>query len=326
MHTPLFEAIKKDNPNHEITVWLAPRGTQILAENNPNIDHVLSPKLKRPFLINFSTFQKISQQNFDISIMLSPGQQWKGATYMYLTGAKQRIAHQYPYLASHQSSFLLTDSIPEQEGLHDINQNLNLLEPLDIIRSKVPLYHLDIPSRHKEKGNQLFSNLNLSSTKTIIGIHPGSAPDFTWKRWSINNFAKTARHFIKNHDAHILIFGGPKEMKIKKSLRKEIGKKSCSIIDANLLDTSAVMQNCHAFISNDSGLMHLAAASGVKTYGLFGPTDENITGPRGADSHVIRAQETSPVYHTEKNYQLGGATHSTLLALTPKDVIQQIKL
>lgn len=84
------------------------------------------------------------------------------------------------------------------------------------------------------------------------------------------------------------------------------------------------MQHCKLFISNDSGLMHLAAASGVPTLGLFGPTAEKQTGPRGSHSHTLRAPGTQPVYNTESNPSLGSKPHPSLLVLKSEDVISYL--
>ena len=62
----------------------------------------------------------------------------------------------------------------------------------------------------------------------------------------------------------------------------------------------------------------------MPTYGLFGPTDEKHTGPRGPKSHVIRALGTQPVYNTEKNFDIGLVPHATILAITPQLVLDKI--
>ena len=58
-----------------------------------------------------------------------------------------------------------------------------------------------------------------------------------------------------------------------------------------LLSVAAVLGRCALFIGNDSGLMHLAAASGVPTLGLFGPTREAHYAPWGPNGAVLRTPE-----------------------------------
>ena len=51
------------------------------------------------------------------------------------------------------------------------------------------------------------------------------------------------------------------------------------------------MKKCDLFIGNDSGLMHLSAASNLATIGLFGPTNDKIYSPKGNNCFVVRTNE-----------------------------------
>ena len=84
------------------------------------------------------------------------------------------------------------------------------------------------------------------------------------------------------------------------------------------------MQYCRLVLANDSGLMHLAAASGTPTLGLFGPTNEKQVGPRGSHTYTIRAPGTKPSYDTVTNYNLGTEPHPSLLALKSSEVVDKI--
>jgi len=251
----------------------------------------------------------------DVALMLSPGQLAKGALYMQLSGAQKRIAHRYPHLGNPASAFLLTDAVLEEEGLHDIEQNLNLLLPLniDIAPWQGQPYHFPpVPAQPRPAGVK------------IIGFHAGSATDFTWKRWPLQRFAEVGRALVTEHQAKILIFSGAAEREQSRQLQQLIGEAHASLITTNLLAAAGLIQHCDLFLSNDSGLMHIAAALGVATIGIFGPTDERTTGPRGVRSSVVRAPGTSPVYHTERHHSLGQETHETLLKVTPALVLDKI--
>ena len=323
MQSPVFEAIKKNYPNAHVTVWVAPRGTKELAENNKYIDEVIQAPIKNPALRHFTQIRKIQQTNADIGIVLSPGQLWKSSAYLYLAGIKQRIGNTYPFRGNKESAFLLTDAIKEQENMHDIEQNLKLLKPLNISHTTTN-YSIDIPENAKIKAHEIINNLPIPNNKKLIGLHAGSANDFKWKRWPKENFVEVGKTLIQQYNAHILIFGGQDEKEIKEYIKQELGN-NASIIKENLLTTAAIMKKCTIFLSNDSGMMHLAAATGIKTFGLFGPTDERKTGPRGEQSFVIRAPNTKPIYDTEKNYTLGEEPHKSILAITPKQVLDTIR-
>lgn len=60
---------------------------------------------------------------------------------------------------------------------------------------------------------------------------------------------------------------------------------------AHLLTVYAAMQRAHGFIGNDSGLMHIAAAAGIPTLGLFGPTPSAVYQPWGKRASFLDAPE-----------------------------------
>ena len=325
MQLPAIEATKNKYPKAHITIWVAPRGTKAIAQNHSAIDSVIQAPLKQSIIRQLLFIMKLRQQKFDLAIMLSPGQLWKGSAYLTLAGIPNRIGHAYPHLGKQQSSFLLNKTTPELNKVHDTVQNLNLIKVIDNTLENVnPQYNLSLSEKTITQADALISKLGIDSSKRIIGMHAGTARGFEGKRWPLNRFVILAKKLITFHHAFILIYGGPEENKMKKQILMNVGKNNASIISADLLTTAATIKHCLLFISNDSGLMHLSAAVGTKTFGLFGPTDEILTGPQGTDSHVIRAPHTEAVYSTEANYDLGNTTHSSLLNLTPQMVFDVI--
>ena len=336
MQSPTIARYKEAKPQSQITVWVAPRGTRKLAEADPNVDKIIEMPIKTSIIQHIQQLQILHQKKFDIGIVLSPGQLIKSAAYLYLANIPERVGAQYNFGGNPQNSLFLTKSVKEKPNLHDIEQNLNLLTPLRVQPQKrITNYELRITAKHKKEALKILSQNRIPTDKLLIGIHAGSSPEMTFKRWPSKNFAQVATELIIQHNAHILIFGGPDEEAQKNKLQAQIEDRVprsykleaiSSVISAPLMATAAVLQKCELVLSNDSGLMHLAAATGVKTYGLFGPTNEKLTGPRGKDSHVIRAPGTKPVYDTDTSYQLGSGPHSTITAITPQMVLGQLEL
>ena len=58
-----------------------------------------------------------------------------------------------------------------------------------------------------------------------------------------------------------------------------------------MLTVYACLERCAFYVGNDSGLMHLAAASGIPTLGLFGPSKESLYAPWGPRTAVVRTPE-----------------------------------
>ena len=92
----------------------------------------------------------------------------------------------------------------------------------------------------------------------------------------------------------IVFFGSSKDLKnikkITKHLKKIKVKNLCGKL--NLIEVAAHLKKCKIFIGNDSGLMHIASASGIPTLGLFGPSLESRYAPKGNNTYYIRTKKT----------------------------------
>jgi len=102
-----------------------------------------------------------------------------------------------------------------------------------------------------------------------VAIHPGCKPDWPWKKW--HGFADLARELPE-----VVLLGTAKDFDnsgtyFEKTFDwpKHVQNFSGQL---NLLDSAALLSECAALVSNDSGIMHLGAALGIPTFGIFGIT------------------------------------------------------
>jgi heptosyltransferase-2 len=86
-------------------------------------------------------------------------------------------------------------------------------------------------------------------------------------------------------------------------------------------DALALIKRCQLFVSNDSGLMHVAAALKVPTVAIFGSTDSVATGPRGKNARIVKQDmECSPCLKPECT-----VGYRCLLAVQPEDVWKEME-
>ena len=94
-----------------------------------------------------------------------------------------------------------------------------------------------------------------------------------------------------------------------------------NLMNKSLTLTYGCLSYSKVFIGNDSGLMHLAAASGINTIGLFGPTRDDWYRPYGENCHVIRTRES----YNELISKLKDYNKSLMLSIDVNDVIELIE-
>jgi ADP-heptose:LPS heptosyltransferase len=126
------------------------------------------------------------------------------------------------------------------------------------------------------------------------------APAANWlgKTWPLERFSRVAMRLLDPEGpmkgGRLMVLGGPEDQKLAKGLRDVVMRSQFINLteDTDLLTAYACLKRARLFIGNDSGTMHLAAAAGIPTLGLFGPSDETLYGPWGADTRVARGPRT----------------------------------
>lgn len=134
--------------------------------------------------------------------------------------------------------------------------------------------------------------LKLNQFEKVVGICPGSK-HFT-KRWQKEKFAEVAVRAAKDFHAKIHLFGGAEERDDCTFVEEEVSRRVSETAVTNfagelsLLETAAAMEFCDVVVTNDSGLMHLAAAKQKKIVALFGSTVKEFGFfPYGTEAIVI---------------------------------------
>jgi len=121
------------------------------------------------------------------------------------------------------------------------------------------------------------------------------APAANWigKTWPVERFSQVAMKLLRDHGplqgGRLMVLGGPGDDKLSRQLRDVALHRFLDLAGkVDLLTAYACMKRARLFIGNDSGAMHLAAAAGTPTIGLFGPSDERLYAPWGDHTRVVR--------------------------------------
>jgi ADP-heptose:LPS heptosyltransferase len=122
----------------------------------------------------------------------------------------------------------------------------------------------------------------------------GPVANWGGKMWPGDRFAELAQRLTAPGgilpNARIVVFGGPGEESLGAATLAGLpADRTLDLIGkVDLPVLAAALKRCAFFIGNDSGLMHLAAASRIPTLGLFGPSRERVYGPWGEKTASVR--------------------------------------
>ncbi|HEX5378125.1 MAG TPA: glycosyltransferase family 9 protein [Phenylobacterium sp.] len=162
----------------------------------------------------------------------------------------------------------------------------------------------------------LFTSQETEDAAAELTAGPGPilalAPAANWvgKTWPLERFAQVAIQLLGEsgplQGGRLMVLGAPEDANVVQALRHVApkGRFIDLVGKVDLLTAYACLKHVRLFIGNDSGLMHLAAAAGAPTVGLFGPSDERLYAPWGPKTRVVRgAREFEEIVAVDPGFQ-----------------------
>jgi heptosyltransferase-2 len=129
----------------------------------------------------------------------------------------------------------------------------------------------------------------------FVGLAPGAAYGPA-KRWLPERFAAVADRLCADLGARAILFGSKDDRETTDSVQKYANSAVVNLAGiSSLRETTYLISRCRVFISNDSGLMHVAGALNIPTVAIFGSTNPVTTSPPGGKTVLVRKPvECSP--------------------------------
>ncbi len=295
MFTPTLRALRQKFPDARITFlgtsssFVAPvKGSDLIDETKVFDFAKTSLFSIKKLGSRLKLIRQLRRQKYDYCLTVFPSNKWFFNVFAWLVHAKKRITHQYATPAIRTLSGLQNVRIAADSQLHDVDQNLNLLKPLGIDPGTANRRLFFQTTADNDRWAESFCASNLESGKIIVGLHIGSSQDFSFssKRWPLDRFAQLADKIQKELYAKVLIVAGPDEKSDVAEMIKMMKTKPVVATDS-LPNAAALIKKCRLFISNDSGLMHLAVAMQTPVVAIFGPTSISRTRPYTDRAEVI---------------------------------------
>ncbi|MFO7693649.1 MAG: lipopolysaccharide heptosyltransferase II [Vicinamibacterales bacterium] len=193
--------------------------------------------------------------------------------------------------------WLLTRALPRPRGVvHQADFYRHLVAGLGIgSGEREP--RLEVPSAVVEAARAMLAAAGWTPGTGLLGIAPGAAYGGA-KRWPPERFAAVAAGLARAHALRPVLVGAEADRPAACAIEAELGKIACAGVPSPVMNLAGqtdvpqlagVLALCAAFVSNDSGAMHLAAAVGAPVVALFGPTDERVTAPVARRARVLTA-------------------------------------
>lgn len=292
--TPLFKGLKKSFPESLLTVLTTPQGCELLKEIK-EIDSLISYNKKGKGNEESSfigLIRRLRKRGFDLCI--SPHRSFRTALIVFGSGADERIGYSDASLSA-----VYTRKAFRDEGRHEVERVLSLLEPLQINVSKLDKTpYLEISSETRSRVNNIFKDAGISPGDTVIGVAPGSV--WATKRWTAEGYAALIGRLEDRFKGKVLLLGSPSEREAGDRIISLTSQKPFNLIGkTSLQELIAVIDRCCLLVGNDSAPGHIASARKVPVVSIFGPTVTSFGySPFGKDVYIVEKElPCRPCHH-----------------------------
>ncbi|HAY22764.1 MAG TPA: lipopolysaccharide heptosyltransferase II [Desulfobacterales bacterium] len=273
---PALNNIKNFFPAARVTVWALPRVAPVFYQQ-PVVDELI-PYLPKPPGANLTVWLKslfrLRRQRFDLSIIFPNSVE--SALTAWATGTPQRAGYD-----TDGRGFLLTQAVQGpnlMDGFHQVYRHHGILRAFNQINYD-GFPKLILSPDEMEAGLQQLTVYGWRPRQKIVALSPGAAYGPA-KQWRPERFAAVADRLQQELGAFIVLLGSTGDQAAAAKVAEAMDLPPVNLVGRTDLRTAfALISQSDLLISNDSGLMHAAAALWTPLVALFGSTDPVATGP-----------------------------------------------
>jgi heptosyltransferase-2 len=284
MTIPAVAAIRQTWPRARISVLAKPWVAEVY-RLSPDVDEIIpfeEPGRHAGIRGKWRLAGELRHGRFDCAILLQNA--IEAAIVTGLAGIPLRAGYN-----SDGRGWLLTHSVrrtKEIRRVHQIDYYIEMVRALGCETAGRGI--LLRPGRdYADLAGTLLARFGIDEKRLLIGIAPGAAYGPA-KKWFPDRFAAVADRLSGESGAQGILFGSAGDRESTAAVQKNARHPLIDIAGkTNLKEAISLISRCALFISNDSGLMHVAGALGVPTVAIFGSTNPVATSPVGKRSVVI---------------------------------------
>lgn len=285
MTTPVIRAVRKNYPNATVTVlakpWVIP-----VYENNPYVDKIMVYDANNRHKKGFGTLRlarDLKKHQFDLAVLMQNA--FEAGLLSFLSGIKERVGYN-----TDGRGLLLNRGIKLDPALkkgHLIDYYIGILKGAGLFDDGRDL-DLFLCESDRAFAKHFLEKEKFDLSRPVIGINPG-ATGGTAKQWFPERYAQICKKLAQKFNVKVLIFGGPQDTALGEYIAG-LSNGSCINIagTTSLGQAFALIEKCSLFVTNDSGLMHAAAALNVNQVAVIGSTDYIATSPSNENSVMVR--------------------------------------
>lgn len=289
MALPALRAVRRKYPDAEIAILARPYVADIYREQG--ICDELIPYAATGNHAGIAGRERLARElrerKFDVALLLQNA--FDAAWLAWRANIPRRIGY-----ARDGRCWLLTKAVPvPKPGEIPAHEKFYYLELLrragwtDSLGDE-SFIQLEVPEAPQRRAAETLLEAGARPDRLRIAMGAGASYGSA-KCWPPERFAEVANRLVSETRAEVILFGTAGEIPVAQAIIAGMREKPIDLTGKTIIaDLPALLSQCHLFIGNDSGAMHIAAAVGLPVIAIFGPTDPFGTAPVTSKCAIVQ--------------------------------------
>lgn len=301
---PALDLVRRNNPGTRVTALTMFGSVADLLEASGLVEDVRRfDFVGRSAIEGLSFLVSLRRERFDWGVIPYGSNRFEYNAANMLTGARRRLAHRYVRHRLKSFSFLNDVRLDEDVSLHAVEENVRLVRRAGLVPADktmppaliAPIIPEQIEGAVRDAGRRF------GDGALPVAVHASCSvlKNQQQRCYPPEALAEALLSLRRERsDVRYVVFSGGMDAPLTKRLVARLPEGSYSIPETpTILHCAAWLKQTKLMISNDSGLMHLAASVGVPCATIFGPTNPTFVRPWGVPYRIIsRAMPCSPCF------------------------------
>lgn len=302
----LFRAIKEIYPNSKITIIVSPQNFNGIVKNKYLDEYFVFDKKKLLIPNYFIRLYRILRRQYDLAVVpVTVSISFTSNFLCRFSNSKIRIGPRSLDGKLNESSYLF-DKLVDIDWRKNPDSNvadriLDIVRPFGIdtknFRSEITFDESD-----KESADKFLAEMNTNPHEIIVGFHCGAGKK--QNRWSLLKYVELILMLKKDFNAKIYLTGSDADKEEISYILNHVPFKLGLFLNKPIPQVAALISKSTLFISNDTGIMHVAGTTNTPQISIFGPTNPLNWAPIGENKYYIRKSDLIDDVELEDVYYL----------------------
>lgn len=289
----LFRAVKETYPEAELTVIVSPDNYYAITKNKFVDRYFIFDKKKLLNPVYLTRLWKVLKHGYDLAV--TPATVSISSTSCLLnrfSDAKLRVGPASLNGKKNEFDYLFNVRIPlnwyQYPDAHVSDFGLDILRPLGI-NTKTFRSSISFDEEDTRTAKNFIASIPGGENPKVIGLHVGAGKPNN--RWAMSKFEKIINRLSEKYDAKFYITGSSSDKREIEHIRNNIGFELGYFINKQIPQLAALIAHSDLFITNDTGVMHVAGTTTTPQVSIFGPTNPFNWAPVGPNKYFVRKSD-----------------------------------